>query len=282
MKLILKDLEFGYSSQLILKKISMELQPSEMLGVIGPNGSGKSTLIQCIDGLLKPKNGSILLDGTDIKGISRKEMAKIVGYVPQTSSRSFFPSTVLDTVLMGRRPHLGWRSSGTDVMKAIKVLRLMGIENLAMNDINQLSGGQQQKVLIARALAQEPSVLLLDEPTSNLDIKHQLEVLEIIQEMVVERGISAIMAVHDLNLASKYTDRIIMMKEGRIVDQGTPSDVLTQENIRSVYGVVAEVINNNGQSPHVIPVRSMRRHKNSESNDPPSKAFQRESAKVTA
>lgn len=282
MKLILKDLEFGYSSQLILKKISMELRPSEMLGVIGPNGSGKSTLIQCIDGLLKPKNGSILLDGTDIKGISRKEMAKKIGYVPQTSSRSFFPSTVLDAVLMGRRPHLGWRSSGGDVKKAIKVLRLMGIENLAMNDINQLSGGQQQKVLIARALAQESSILLLDEPTSNLDIKHQLEVVEIIREMVVERGISAIMAVHDLNLASKYTDRIIMMKEGRIVDQGVPSEVLTQENIRSVYGVVAEVINNNGGSPHVIPVKSLRHQKSPELGNFPSKISQKEHAKVIA
>lgn len=260
----------------------MELRPSEMLGVIGPNGSGKSTLIQCIDGLLKPKNGSILLDGTDIKGISRKEMAKKIGYVPQTSSRSFFPSTVLDAVLMGRRPHLGWRSSRGDVKKAIKVLRLMGIENLAMNDINQLSGGQQQKVLIARALAQESSILLLDEPTSNLDIKHQLEVVEIIREMVAERGISAIMAVHDLNLASKYTDRIIMMKEGRIVDQGVPSEVLTQENIRSVYGVVAEVINNNGGSPHVIPVKSLRHQKSPELGNFPSKISQKEHAKVIA
>jgi iron complex transport system ATP-binding protein len=282
LKLILKDLEFGYSSQLILKKISMELRPSEMLGVIGPNGSGKSTLIQCIDGLLKPKNGSIFLDGTDIKGISRKEMAKMVGYVPQTSSRSFFPSTVLDAVLMGRRPHLGWRSSSGDVKKAIKVLRLMGIENLAMNDINQLSGGQQQKVLIARALAQESSILLLDEPTSNLDIKHQLEVVEIIREMVAERGISAIMAVHDLNLASKYTDRIIMMKEGCIVDQGVPSEVLTKENIRSVYGVVAEVINNNGGSPHVIPVKSLRHQNISKLSNFPAKISQKEHAKVIA
>ena len=230
-----------------------------MLGVIGPNGSGKSTLIQCIDGLLKPKNGSILLDGNDLKNISRKEMAKKVGYVPQTTSRSFFPSTVLDTVLMGKRPHLGWRSSNKDVRNVIAVLRLIGIEDLAMRDINELSGGQQQKVLIARAIAQDPSILLLDEPTSNLDIKHQLEVIEIIREKVMERNISAIMAVHDLNLAAKYTDRIVMMKDGKIFASGTPDKVLTPENIRSVYGVVAEVINNNGNSPHIIPLRSLRR-----------------------
>jgi iron complex transport system ATP-binding protein len=261
LKLVIKDLEFCYASRTILNKITMELRPSEMLGIIGPNGSGKSTLIQCIDGLLKPKMGSILLDGSDIKYISRKDMAKKMGYVPQTTSRSFFPSTVLDAVLMGRRPHLGWRSSDKDVRDVIEVLRLIGIEDLAMSDINELSGGQQQKVLIARAIAQEPSVLLLDEPTSNLDIKHQLEVTEIIREKVIERNISAIMAVHDLNLASKYTDRIIMMKDGKIFDMGTPKSVLTAENIRSVYGVVAEVINNNGGSPHIIPVRSLRRYK---------------------
>ena len=263
MKLVIKDLEFSYASRRILNGITMELRPSEMLGIIGPNGSGKSTLIQCIDGLLKPKMGSILLDGSDIKYISRKDMAKRMGYVPQTTSRSFFPSTVLDAVLMGRRPHLGWRSSNKDVRDVIEVLRLIGIEDLAMSDINELSGGQQQKVLIARALAQETSVLLLDEPTSNLDIKHQLEVIEIIREKVMERNISAIMAVHDLNLASKYTDRIIMMKEGTIFDMGTPESVLTSKNIRSVYGVVAEVINNNGGSPHIIPVRSLRHYSRS-------------------
>jgi len=259
LNLIVKDLEFCYTSRTILNKISLELHPREMLGVIGPNGSGKSTLIQCIDGLLKPKTGSILLDGNDLKNISRKEMAKKVGYVPQTTSRSFFPSTVLDTVLMGRRPHLGWRSSNKDVKNVIGVLRLIGIEDLAMRDINELSGGQQQKVLIARAIAQDPSILLLDEPTSNLDIKHQLEVIEIIREKVMERNISAIMAVHDLNLAAKYTDRIVMMKDGKIFAAGTPDKVLTPENIRSVYGVVAEVINNNGTSPHIIPLRSLRR-----------------------
>lgn len=251
---------------MILNKITMELRPSEMLGIIGPNGSGKSTLIQCIDGLLKPKAGCILLDGADIKGMNRKEMAKKVGYVPQTTNRSFFPCTVLDTVLMGRRPHLGWRSSNKDVRKVIEVLRLIGIEDLAMSDINELSGGQQQKVLIARALAQDPTILLLDEPTSNLDIKHQLEVIEIIQEKVRERNISAIMAVHDLNLASKYTDRVIMMKDGSIFDTGTPESVLTPQNIKSVYGVVVEVINNNGGSPHIIPVRSLRRPSQSLTN----------------
>ena len=259
MNLIVKDLQFGYNSRTILNGISLELRPKEMLGVIGPNGSGKSTLIQCIDGLLRPETGSILLDGKELKDISRKELARKVGYVPQTTSRSFFPSTVIDTVLMGKRPHLGWRSSNKDVKNVIQVLRLIGIEDLAMRDINELSGGQQQKVLIARGLAQEPAMLLLDEPTSNLDIKHQLEVVEIIREKVMEKSISAIMAVHDLNLAAKYTDRIVMMKDGKVFATGTPESVLTTENIRAVYGVVAEVIKNNGNSPHIVPVRSLRR-----------------------
>jgi len=259
LNLIVKDLQFGYNSRTILNGISLELRPKEMLGVIGPNGSGKSTLIQCIDGLLRPETGSILLNGKELKDISRKELARKVGYVPQTTSRSFFPSTVIDTVLMGKRPHLGWRSSNKDVKNVIQVLRLIGIEDLAMRDINELSGGQQQKVLIARALAQEPAMLLLDEPTSNLDIKHQLEVVEIIREKVMEKSISAIMAVHDLNLAAKYTDRIVMMKDGKVFATGTPESVLTTENIRAVYGVVAEVIKNNGNSPHIVPVRSLRR-----------------------
>jgi iron complex transport system ATP-binding protein len=159
---------------------------------------------------------------------------------------------------MGRSPHIGWRSSKKDNEKVLDVLQMLNIEDLAMRDINEISGGQQQRVFIARALAQEPGTLLLDEPTSNLDIQHQLEVMEIIKDLVVKKGISTIMAVHDLNLASRYTDRVIIMKGGRIFAAGTPPDVLTPENIRSVYGVEVEVINRNGEMPYIIPIRSVR------------------------
>ena len=213
-KLKIKDVEFGYSSMPVLRNVNIELAESEILGVVGPNGAGKSTLLRCIDRILIPQKGCIMLDGRDIREISRMELARKIGYVPQDGSQ-IFPATVFDTVLMGRRPHLGWRSSERDTEKVLETLKMLNIEDLAMRDINELSGGQQQKVFIARALTQEPELLLLDEPTSNLDIRHQLEVMEIVKRVVRERGISAIMAIHDLNLASRYADRIIMMNGGR-------------------------------------------------------------------
>ncbi len=256
MKLKVKDVEFSYASVHVLKNVCIELAASEMLGVVGPNGAGKSTLIRCIDRILQPRKGSILLDGRDIKDMRLMELAKKMGYIPQSTSQ-VFPATVFDTVLMGRRPHIGWRSSEKDTEKVLKTLQMLNIEELAMRDINELSGGQQQKVFIARALTQEPDVLLLDEPTSNLDIKHQLEVMEIIKSIVREKEISAIMAIHDLNLASRYADRIVMMNSGKVFAAGNPVSVLTPDNIKWVYGVEAEVNNNNGR-PYIVPIRPVR------------------------
>ncbi|PXF58541.1 MAG: ABC transporter ATP-binding protein [Candidatus Methanogaster sp.] len=259
MKLNVKGLEFGYTSMPVLADVCLELAPSEMLGIVGPNGAGKSTLIRCINRILNPQSGRILLDENDIKNMDGIELAKKMGYIPQTASQ-IFPTTVFDAILMGRRPHIGWRSGEEDHEKVLDVLELLDIEDLAMRDIKELSGGQQQRVFIARALAQEPDVLLLDEPTSNLDIRHQLEVMEIITDLVAKDGISAIMAIHDLNLASKYTDRVLIMKEGKIFDAGSPSGVLTPENIRSVYGVEAEVIHrvdSNGGRPYIVPIRPL-------------------------
>ena len=257
MKLKVENVEFSYTSVPVLTDVCLELAQSEMLGVVGPNGAGKSTLIRCIDRILKPQRGNILLDGEEMKHIGMRETAKKLGYIPQSASQ-IFPATVFDTVLMGRSPHIGWRSSEKDNEKVLDVLQMLNIEDLAMRDINETSGGQQQRVFIARALAQEPDILLLDEPTSNLDIQHQLEVMETIKDLVVKKTISAIMAVHDLNLASRYADRLIIMKGGRIIEAGSPPDILTPENIRSVYGVEAEVINRNGGMPYILPIRSVR------------------------
>ncbi|OEU51483.1 MAG: iron ABC transporter ATP-binding protein [Desulfuromonadales bacterium C00003096] len=252
-KLKVKNVEFGYNSTLVLEGISMDLDRSEIIGIVGPNGAGKSTLIRCIDRILTPGGGTILLDETDISTLSRMEIARKMGYVPQTTTR-VFPATVFDTVLMGRRPHLGWKSSEEDVDKVLEILELLGIMEFAMRDFNEISGGQQQKVLIARALAQEADILLLDEPTSNLDIRHQLEVMEIMTNIVHKKGISAVMAIHDLNLASRYTSRILMMNGGRIFAAGDPESVLTTENIRRAYGVEA-MVKSDGERPYIIPVR---------------------------
>ncbi len=255
-KLKIKDVGFSYASVPVLNGICIELTASEMLGIVGPNGAGKSTLIRCIDRILKPQRGSILLDGQDIKEMHLMELARKIGYIPQSTSQ-IFPATVFDTVLMGRRPHLGWRSSEKDTEMVLEMLQMLNIEEFAMRDINELSGGQQQKVFIARALTQEPAVLLLDEPTSNLDIRHQLEVMDIIKNIVREKGIAAIMAIHDLNLASRYADRIVMMNGGEIFDAGDAASVLTPENIKHVYDVEVEVPNHGGR-PYIVPIRPVR------------------------
>ena len=255
MRLQIRNLGFSYGSTEILRDINMWLNSSEVLGIVGPNGTGKSTLLRCIDRILIPE-GEVLLDGQEISGMSRVEIAKRIGYVPQ-SMTGVFPATVFDMVLLGRRPHLSWRSSEEDIDKVLEMLDLMDIKDLAMRNFNETSGGQQQKVLIARALAQDVDILLLDEPTSNLDIKHQLEVMEILTELSKTKGISVMMAIHDLNLASRYSDRIIMLNGGGIRDEGDPASVLTAENIRSVYGVDVVVRNEDGK-PYMIPMRSSR------------------------
>lgn len=258
MRLRVKDVEFSYRSVRVLNGVSMELAESEMLGIVGPNGTGKSTLIRCLNRILSPQKGTVLLDVWDIKKMSLMKLARKIGYIPQTTSQ-VFPATVFDTILMGRRPHVGWRSSEKDTEKVLEMLRLLNIEEFAMRDINELSGGQQQKVFIARALTQEPDILLLDEPTSNLDIRHQLEVMDIIKNIIRKKGISAIVAIHDLNLAARYSDRVLMMNSGKIFAAGNPSSVLTPANIRDVYGVEADVTNNsdNGR-PYIVPIRAVR------------------------
>jgi iron complex transport system ATP-binding protein len=253
-KITIKGLTFSYGSSKILDDLNIEVEDSEILSLVGPNGSGKTTLIKCIDRILKPK-GSILLDGKDIERMSQQEIARCIGYVPQSSSTPL-ATTVFDTVLMGRRPHISWRVSDFDLDKVAEVLELLHLDDLAMREFAQLSGGQKQKVLIARALAQEPAILLLDEPTSNLDMKHQLEVMEIISDLVREKKISAVMAIHDLNLAARFTDRLVMLKSGQVYATGEPNALLSEANICKVYGIEAVVMNALGR-PYIVPLRSM-------------------------
>jgi len=232
--------------------------------VVGPNGAGKSTLIRCIDRILKPQHGTILLDGQNINDMRQMELARKIGYIPQTTAQAF-PATVFDTVLMGRRPHLGWRSCEKDTEKVLDMLQMLNIEEFAMRDINELSGGQRQKVFIARALTQEPDVLLLDEPTSNLDIRHQLEVMDIIMNIVRDKGITAITAIHDLNLASRYANRMVMLSNGKIFSAGDPVSTLTAENIEHVYGVEVKVSNHDGH-PYIVPIRPVKANGNNGRN----------------
>jgi iron complex transport system ATP-binding protein len=251
MELKLENVRFQYASLPVIDHVTIDLACSQIAAICGPNGVGKSTLIKCINRILKA-DGRIRLGDRDIHRMKMRELAKRIGYVPQAIA-NVFSITVFDMVLMGRRPHLGWRQSSADEDKVIDVLKLLGIDGFAMQDFNEISGGQQQKVIIARALAQEPEILLMDEPTSNLDLFHQLEVMEIVRRLVAEKQISVIMAIHDLNLASRYADKIIMMKSGEIHCAGESASVLTSENILSVYGVIAEVKKARGY-PYIIPI----------------------------
>lgn len=253
-KISIKDLTFSYKSNKILDDLNISVDGSEIVSLVGPNGSGKTTLIKCIDRILKPR-GSILLEGREVQKMKQQEIARQIGYVPQSSATPL-ATTVFDTVLMGRRPHIGWRVSDFDLDKVSDTLERLNLQDLAMRDFGQLSGGQKQKVLIARALVQEPTVLLLDEPTSNLDMKHQLDVLETISSMVKEKGISAVMAIHDLNLAARFSDKLVMLKKGVVYASGTPIDLLSEKNISDVYGVEA-IVMRSLDKPCIVPLRSI-------------------------
>lgn len=240
MNLILENVEFTYPSIPVLQGVSFKLREGEMLAVVGKNGSGKSTLIKCINRILSYQNGSVSMCREEVKNMRRRDIAKKMAYHPQKTSYDF-PVIVFDAVLMGRYPHSGLNGDKDNEKRVWEVLKLLGLERLALRDFNQISGGQQQKVIIARALVQEAKILLLDEPTSDLDIRYQLEVMEIIRRLAKERNISAIVAIHDLNLASRYCDRIVMLHNGVIFRAGTPCEVFTPQNIAAVYGVDVSV-----------------------------------------
>lgn len=255
MKLEIKGVNFSYGSRYALEDVTMSIGDGEIVTLVGPNGSGKTTLLKCLNRILKLQKGTVLVEEKDISKLKLKELAKLLSYVPQSVGRSF-PSTVFEIVLIGRKPYVDWGVSSRDKEIVSSILSLMGLNEMALRQSNELSGGEYQKVLIARALAQEPQVLLLDEPTSNLDLKHQLDVLNLITSIVKEKNIAAVMAMHDLNLASRFSDKMIFLNGGKIYDAGKPETVLTERNIRNVYGVEA-IVNKNARYLHIIPIASV-------------------------
>jgi len=255
-KLEVKNLKFGYNSKPILKKINLEASPGKITAIIGPNAVGKSTLLKCIAGILKPE-GSILLDGKEINNSKKESYTKIVSYLSQESF-SCAVLSVFEVVLLGRIHSLSWRVSNNELKAVWKILKDVGIQKLALRYLNELSGGQRQMVAITQALVREPRVLLLDEPTSNLDLKHQLEILDLIKELTVKRKITTLITLHHLNMAAIYSDELIVINNGEVYASGKPGSILTSEMIRSVYGVNARVdIGNNG-IPHIIPISPVR------------------------
>ena len=250
MRLKIDHVEFGYSSVPVLKDVCLNIDGAQFVSIIGPNGVGKSTLIHCVNKILTPTDGIVTIDDMNVKEMRLKDLAKHVGYVPYSASDTF-PLTVIDAVLIGRHPHSRWKSLNNDLDVVYETLKLMGIDDLAMRPLNELSAGQHQKVMLARGLVQEPRILLLDEPTSNLDIRHQIEVAKMLKNLSRKKEITIIIISHDLNIAAKYADNMILMHNGGIFAVGSPAEVVTEENLRVVYGVDSEIIISDGR-PHVI------------------------------
>ncbi len=246
-EIIIEDLDYSYSKDaLVLKGISLSMSNPQLISIVGPNGVGKSTLIHCIDRILSPTHGTVVVDGMDVTEYPPKDLAKKIGYVPYSAGDSF-PMTVVDTILMGRNPHHKWKSLHEDMKIVEEAMDLMDIKPLAMRNFNELSAGQHQRVMLARGLAQQPEILLLDEPTANLDIKHQVGVTRLLKQLSASKGIIVIMISHDLNLAAKYSDNIIMLSKGSVYAVGKPDEVITADSIREVYGVDSEVIQSEGR-----------------------------------
>lgn len=255
LNLKINKLSFSYAGHSVLKDVSMSVDVGEVLSIVGPNGSGKSTLLKCINRILKPAQNTVFIDGKDTSRINLKELSKLMGYVPQ-SSASTFPFTVFDIVLMGRKPYVHWSLSDHDSEVVAEVLNFLGIGDLAMRHFNELSGGEQQKVIVARALAQEPKFMLFDEPTSALDIKHQLEILCTLRSLTIDKERCIVVTMHDLNLASRFSDRMLMVRKGEIFAAGSPEEVLTEENIEAVYGIKSKVSRSFLGIPQVTPLLS--------------------------
>lgn len=241
MELKINNLSFSYSREkIVLKDVSFAVEQGEVLGVLGTNGTGKTTLLKCINNILQPTVGGIYFGKEDITKLKQNEIAKIIAYVPQYAN-NLSPVTVIDFVMQGRIPYAGFSFSQHDKQIVLDVLQQFDLENYAFRKVNELSGGERQRVLIARALAQDPKIIILDEPTSSLDLYNQLFILEIIKEMGQKENLAVIMTIHDLNLASMFCDKLLMLKNGKVFAYGKTDNVLTEENIKTVYNVQTAV-----------------------------------------
>lgn len=245
MKIEAKSLEVTINKNEILKGVDINVNDKEFVGVIGPNGSGKSTLLKCLYRNLNPSSGVIYLDDIDFKNISTKDSAKKIGVVAQHNNNTF-DFSVLDMVLMGRSPYkkIMDRDTKEDYDIVYNAMDKVNIRHLINRNFNSLSGGEQQRVILARALAQNTKCLILDEPTNHLDIKFQLQLMGIVKDL----GIEVIAAIHDLNIAAMYCDKIYVLKDGEIIAYGAPNKVLTKELIKEVYGVDAKIFNDEGDN----------------------------------
>lgn len=249
MKAEAEQIEVSYGARRILKEVSMEVGEREFVGIIGPNGSGKSTLLKCMYRVLKPQKGCIYLNGNEINSMSVRESAKNMAVVAQHNYYNF-EFSVQEVVLMGRAPHKKAleRDNARDYEIVEKALQTVGMSQFRQRSFSTLSGGEQQRVILARALAQQTPCLILDEPTNHLDITHQIQIMKLVKRL----DVTVISAIHDLNIAAAFCDRLYVLKNGEMVGQGKPEEVLTQEFIREIYEVEAEITKDRKGNMHIL------------------------------
>lgn len=242
MRLRAQDVRFAYGKRTILDGVSIDVPDGSLTGLVGPNGAGKSTLLRCMYGVLEPASGTVTLDGRDIRTMTRREIARTLGVVPQHCTPTF-PVSVEEFVGMGRYARerfLGGATPG-DLEVVRRVIAETGIGELARRPVDELSGGEFRRVLVAQALAQEPSLLLFDEPVQQLDLLHVLEVMDFARSFARRPGSAAVVVLHDLGLAARYCDRVALLSAGKVLACGKPDDVLTEDNIRAAYRVRVSV-----------------------------------------
>jgi len=256
----IKDLKSGYSGRTIIDGVSFSIEKGEFVGIIGPNGAGKTTLLKTMTHILSPSGGGVFLEGKDVHRLNSTEMARRFAMVGQ-DLRSIFSFTVKDIVLMGRTPYIGLFNSetGDDLKMVDHVLELTDLKDFIERPIDELSAGERQRVLIAKALAQDPAILLLDEPTAHLDIGYQMEILELVRSLKRERQLTVVCVLHDLNLASQYCNRIILLDKGKVADFAPPKDILKYDTIEKIFGATV-LVNEKALpgSPLVVPIARSR------------------------
>ena len=255
-----RDLKLAYGERVVVDGLDFEVASGTITAVIGPNGCGKSTLLRALGRLLQPQRGEVLLDGKKIHKMSTKEVARVLGVLPQSPAA---PEglTVADLVARGRHPHQSWyrQWSSDDESAVAEALAMTGIGDLAERTLDELSGGQRQRAWLSMALAQGTDLLLLDEPTTYLDLSHQVDVLELVGRLHDESGRTVVMVLHDLNLAARYADRLVAMKDGAVVASGEPDEVLTEELLADVFDLRARVIPDPvAGTPMVVPIGGRR------------------------
>lgn len=239
MILDVQGVRFGYRSVDVLNDICFQVNSREVLTILGPNGVGKTTLLKCINRILNPQVGTIMIEKQNCCNLSGNELAKRIGYIPQRMEINKIK--VYDALLLGRKPYINWDINKKDRDIVNEIIYSLNLGDIALRDLDEISGGELQKVQIGRALVQEPRLLLMDEPTSMLDIKNQHSIMSLVVKEVMERGISMVMTLHDINFALRYSHKFVMMGEGRIMYAGGSTEVST-ESIENVYGIKVDVI----------------------------------------